>query len=520
MSDLHRLAHRVLMASFAGPVAPEWLADRLGAGLGSVCLFGSNLTGRDADVAALTAALHAAGPGCLVALDEEGGDVTRLDALAGSPVPGAAALGAVDDTGTTRAVAAGLGARLAAVGIDLDLAPDADVNSAPDNPVIGVRSFGSSPALVARHVRAYVAGLQSAGVAACAKHFPGHGDTRQDSHVDLPTVTADAGLLAGRELVPFVAAVRAGVAAIMTSHVLLPALDPRHPATTSPAVLGMLRRDLGFDGVIVSDALDMAGVSGPKAYGSIPAAAVASLAAGADLLCIGPDIDDELVGAVVAAIRDAVAAGSLPADRLADAAARVDALAVRVAAGTLAGPGPAAATGPGRPRTGPQWTGDDGDWSGIGRQVAARALRVDGAVPDLAGALAVTVHTAPLIAAGAVPWGVGPALSRRLPGVVTVDLREADAGSTVPARPDQPVVAAVRDAHRHPWVWRWLERTAAEHPLTVVEMGWPADVPLPGDCRVWTYGASRVAGEAAADLLAGGRAGGGGAGGGGAGGGR
>jgi beta-N-acetylhexosaminidase len=487
-SDPHRLAHRVLMGSFRGPVAPEWLADRLAAGLGSVCLFGSNLTGRDADVAALTAALHAAGPSCLVALDEEGGDVTRLDAVAGSPLPGAAALGAVDDPAVTRRVAAGLGARLASVGVDLDLAPDADVNSAPDNPVIGVRSFGATPALVARHVRAYVDGLQSAGVAACAKHFPGHGDTRQDSHVDLPTVTADAGLLAGRELVPFAAAVRAGVAAIMTSHVLLPALDPRRPATTSPVVLGKLRRELGFDGVIVSDALDMAGVSGPKAYGSIPAAAVASLAAGADLLCIGPDIDDATVAAVVAAVCDAVAAGTLDEARLADAAGRVDALAARISAGS--------------PR-GPQWTRDEGDWSGIGRQVAARALRVDGAVPDLAGALAVTVHTAPLVAAGSVPWGVGHALSRRLPGVVTADVREADAETAVPARPDQPVVAAVRDAHRHPWVWRWLERTAARHPLTVVEMGWPADVPLPGDCRVWTYGASRAAGEAAADLLAG-----------------
>jgi beta-N-acetylhexosaminidase len=268
----------------------------------------------------------------------------------------------------------------------------------------------------------------------------------------------------------------------------------------------MLRGELGFDGVIVSDALDMAGVSGPKAYGSIPAAAVASLAAGADLLCIGPNIDDAMVGAVVAAVCEAVTSGALDEGRLADAAGRVEALAARISAGTLgvaAPAGGAAAAGAGGPRSGPQWRGEDGDWSGIGRQVAARALRVDGAVPDLAGALAVTVHTAPLIAAGSVPWGVGHALSRRLPGVVTADVREADAETAVPARPDQPVVAAVRDAHRHPWVWRWLERTAAEHPLTVVEMGWPADVPLPGDCRVWTYGASRAAGEAAADLLAG-----------------
>ena len=123
----------------------------------------------------MAAALLAPGRACVVALDEEGGDVTRIEATTGSSLPGNAALGAVDDESLTSAVAAALGARLRRLGVDLDLAPCADVNSDPANPVIGVRSFGADPALVARHTAAFVTGLQSAGVAACAKHFPGHG---------------------------------------------------------------------------------------------------------------------------------------------------------------------------------------------------------------------------------------------------------------------------------------------------------------------------------------------------------
>ena len=183
----------------------------------------------------------------------------------------------VDDTTLTEAVARSIGAELAAAGIDLDTAPVVDVNSNAANPVIGVRSFGADPSLVARHGTAYIAGLQSAGVGACVKHFPGHGDTSLDSHLDLPTVTAPLDVLRGRELAPFVAAVAAGSLAVMTSHVLLPAIDPLLPATLSPAVVALLRDDLGFDGLLVSDALDMKGASGGR---GVPAAAVLALAAG------------------------------------------------------------------------------------------------------------------------------------------------------------------------------------------------------------------------------------------------
>src|SRR5918996_2687555 len=202
-----------LLPGFAGLEAPEWLRRRLSEGLGGVVLFARNVRDRE-QVAALTAALRAERPDLLVAIDEEGGDVTRLEAASGSSYPGNHALGAVDDLELTEQVAAAIGSDLAGVGINLDLAPVADVNTNPQNPVIGVRSFGADPELVARHVAAFVSGLQRVGVAACAKHFPGHGATEQDSHEELPTVSE--GL--ENALLPFRAAVDGGVRCVMTAH--------------------------------------------------------------------------------------------------------------------------------------------------------------------------------------------------------------------------------------------------------------------------------------------------------------
>ena len=211
--------------------------------------------------------------------------MTRLAHETGSPYPGSAALGALDDTGTTRRVYRSLGAELRGAGVNLDFAPSADVNTADDNPIIGTRAFGSDPDLVARHITAAVSGLQEAGVAACAKHFPGHGATSQDSHLEIPAVDADLELLDRRELVPFRAAIAAGVRSIMTAHLRVPALTGMTPATLVPeAITGLLRGRLGYDGVVVTDALDMRAAS--EAMG-IPEAAVRALAAGADLLCLG-----------------------------------------------------------------------------------------------------------------------------------------------------------------------------------------------------------------------------------------
>ena len=467
---LERLALAVQLPAFSGTTLSAPVADLLAEGLGGVCLFGSNTCGGHAAVAALTDAVHDANPAAVVAIDEEGGDVTRLHVADGSPVLGPAALGVVDDLTLTREAGRVVGAELAALGVDLDLAPVADVNSNPDNPVIGTRSFGTDPRRAAEHVAAWVTGLQESGVAGCAKHFPGHGDTSQDSHLALPTVDAGLDVLRDRELVPFTAAVGAGVAAVMTSHLVVPALDPGVPATLSTPILGGLLRDrLGFTGVIVTDALDMAGVSDGR---GIPEAAVLSLAAGADLLCLGADKDVDLVRAVQAAILDAVASGRLTDGRLTEAAQRV----------TTLRRGHASSPAPVTDQVAGQITGQ------IAGQVAGAraAITLQGELPDLRAACIVSVETAANIAVGAAVWGLPP--DQRI-----------DAGAAgIPG--DGPVVLQVRDAHRHPEVAAMVRRFERSRPVVVVEWGWPGpyDGVLP---RVCPRGVSGPGVRAVSDLL-------------------
>ncbi|MGC3002047.1 glycoside hydrolase family 3 protein, partial [Streptomyces sp. G35A] len=314
--QLLRWAHSVLQPGFTGTTVPDWVRRRISEGLASVVLFGRNIHS-PAQVAALTAALHAENPDLVVAVDEEAGDVTRLEARTGASRPGNLALGALDDIDVTEEVARDVGRELHALGICLDYAPSADVNTNPLNPVIGVRSFGSRPDVVSRHTAAWVRGLQSAGVAACAKHFPGHGDTVVDSHHGLPRVAAGAGFLALTALPPFIAAMDAGVRAVMAGHLLVPAYDDRWPATLSRAVLhDLLRGELGFTGLIVTDALEMGAVA--DRYG-VPDAAVRAVAAGADAVCLGGGSGDERAtarsaDALVRAVRD----GRLPEERLAE----------------------------------------------------------------------------------------------------------------------------------------------------------------------------------------------------------
>ena len=431
---LESLALRVLLPSFNGTTVPADVLRLLEDGLGGLCLFGSNTADGPDAVAAYAAAVRAVSPGAVLAVDEEGGDVTRLHVPDGSPVLGPLALGAADDLALTRAVGRAIGLELAAVGINLDLGPVADVNSNDDNPVIGTRSFGSSAAEAGAHVAAWTLGLQSAGVAACAKHFPGHGDTAEDSHLALPVLDVDISTLAARELVPFVAAIEAGTAAVMTSHVVVPTLDPELPATLSPTILGLLRDRLGFGGVIVSDALDMAGASAAR---GIPEAAVLSIAAGADLLCIGADNSVEQVRSIQAALVDAVRSGRLSVERLTEAASAVS----RVSDSSV------------ERRVDP---GEEPQTNRMVAEGAARSVTVSGTLPPLAGARVVRVDSAGTIAIGAAPWGL-PSDAVVAPG--STDL------------PDGPLVVQVRDAHRQPDVQNTL--SAAGSGAVVVEWGWP-----------------------------------------------
>ena len=491
---LRRNIRTTLMPGFVGTVLPDWLERRLRDGLGAVCLFGQNIVS-PGQLQALNAAIHAANPLAVIAIDEEGGDVTRLYVQSGSPYPGNAILGRIDDLDYTEQVGRLVGWELRQAGVTLNFAPDADVNSNPDNPVIGVRSFGTDPVRVGLHSAAWVRGLQSTGVAACPKHFPGHGDTALDSHVARPVVDLPLETLRERELVPFRAAIAAGAKTVMTSHILLPRIDAELPATLSPAILGgLLRTDLGFDGVIVSDALDMAGASGTL---GIPGAAAAALAAGCDLLCIGTENTADQLDQIEAAVLAAVADG-LPPERLADAAGRVRRLAAGTRAATRATPIPPAA----RLEAEPSFD--------IGRILASFSLN-DRAKRWLAAAPAtfsvVRLDTASNIAVGGAPWGPFAAVNAQPESDLALAwqarhlVARAVGDSSELVLPAAPVVVIGRDNHRHPFVRELVDALRAERrDVIVVDMGWPSDDLTYAD--IATFGASRLAGRALLELLA------------------
>jgi len=504
--SLARLADAILIPPFGGRAAPGWVRSALRGGLGGVTVFGPNIAG-PAQLAALTARLRAATAEPLIAVDEEGGDVTRIAHLVGSNYPGNAALGAVDDVVLTEAVYRALGTDLAALGINVDLAPSVDVNTAADNPVIGTRSFGADTGLVARHARAAVTGLQSAGVAACAKHFPGHGSTRIDSHHSIATVDVPLKLLAQRDLPPFSAAIAAGVRAIMPGHLRVPELTGDLPASLSAAAqTGLLRGELGFTGVIISDALEMRAVSEP--FG-LPEVAVLAVAAGTDLLCFGRDQDRATYLAVRDALAAAVTSGRMPGARLEDAAARVADL--RAWAAAARQNAPAQTTDHqimGRQTMGRQLA-DGGDAADVGLAAARRAVRVTGGLARPARPLhrPVLVEVVPPanIAVGVVPWGLEawvPADSIVRLGVDAGPGELAQAADrALAAAAGRPLVVVVRDAHRYQAARDVVTRLLAARPDTVVvEMGLPVWRP-PHAVHVATYGAARISGLAAAEIL-------------------
>jgi beta-N-acetylhexosaminidase len=467
--ELDRLAAGCLLAGFAGPRVSDSIRRWVDAGLGGVVLFSWNVEGRD-QLAGLTADLRRDRPELVVAIDEEGGDVTRLEADRGSSYPGNWALGTIDDPGLTEGVAEAMGADLAAVGVNLNLAPVADVSANSLSPIVGVRSFGSDPELVARHVRAFVSGLQRSGVGACAKHFPGHGDAIEDSHLELPTVERDEETMAAM-LLPFRSAVEAGVRAVMTAHIRIAGLDDA-PATLSRAAIGgLLRGKLGFAGVVVTDALEMRAVSSTV---GVEEGAVRALEAGADALCLGHDLQPALVHAAVV---DAVRSGRLPEERLREASSRV--------AGLPAAPVPISNAEP----------------RGIGLSAARRALVVDGDVALTRPPLVIELAPEASIAAGEARHGLADSLS----SAELVRLHDAplDPRRLLADHYERQLVVVVRDAHRHTW-----ERVAAEALLEAAPDGVLVEVGVPvwrpdGARYVATHGLARVNLEAVAERLQG-----------------
>ncbi|MGY1546413.1 glycoside hydrolase family 3 protein [Streptomyces sp. MN6] len=252
----------------------------------------------------------------LISIDQEHGANVRIGSGA-TQLPGAMALGAGGSLSDARTAGRISGTELAALGIHQNFAPVADVNVNPANPIINVRSFGADAREVGRMVAAQVTGYQRAGVVACAKHFPGHGDTGQDSHTELPVITHTREEWERIDAPPFRAAIAAGVDSIMTAHLQVPALDPSNePATLSPTILqGVLRGELGFDGVIVTDALNMTGVRTKYGDDRVP---VLALKAGADQLLFPPDIDVAYHG-----VLSAVRTGEVTEERLDESVLRI-----------------------------------------------------------------------------------------------------------------------------------------------------------------------------------------------------
>lgn len=470
---LRRLANAVLVPGSSDPALPDWLGRELAAGLGGICWFGNEPGG-------LAAAVHGINAGALILSDEEGGGVTRLESATGSSWPGNAALGAVDDPDITEQVAAGIAARAAAAGIDVALAPIVDVNADPENPVIGVRSFGADPTLVSRHGAAFVRGVQSQGVAACAKHFPGHGNTHTDSHFALAFVSDDVETIRRRDLAPFAAAVSAGVRCVMTAHVVFPAVDDV-PATTSHRWLtAMLRDELGFDGVVISDALDMQAIAGGIGRG---AGAVAALAAGVDLVCIGnpgfpESYDNETV---LAEVRDAIVAavvdGSLAAARLEAAGERLAALTSWISS--------ARATTSRQPPS-----------PAFGGEVARRAVRSDGDVRITSTPLVIVDERVNMAEGRIGSSQIATELVRRFPDADLVRADAADVGRAVTT--GRPVVI-VTDGLGEGAAWRAVRAQRAD--AVVLHTGpLPSAIPPP---VVHSLGPGPANAAAAVDLVAG-----------------
>ena len=503
-AQLIRDAGTVLQMAFVGTKAPDWVLRALDDGaLGGVVPFARNLQSPE-QIAALCAQLRAANPEVLIALDEEGGDVTRLEVGGGSSYPGNLALGKADDVALTEAVARSIGRDLTTLGVNFNYGPCVDVNANPDNPVIGTRSFGADSDLVARHSAAYVRGVQSQGVIGCAKHFPGHGDTAGDSHLGLPLIEYDEDS-ERLHLAPFRAAIDAGAKAIMTAHILFPRRDAEVPATMSHAILtGLLREELGYQGLIVTDGIDMGAISGR--YG-VAEGTVRAIAAGCDAICWGGSKADEttyryLRNALVWAVRE----GRLSPERLREAAERS-----RTAASwSLAATAAAAVSTAEVDRS-------------VGLAAARRAITARGELRPFTAAPHV-VEFSPLVSIAvdtATPWGLAEPLAELVPGttsariaaptahVETIGLMqshvvdqdaEVDIATQLAAADGRPLVLAVRDLHRNPWMRRAVESVRTKRPdAVVVEFGLPH-----GDTAdVCTFGGSRVSGIAAAEFLAG-----------------
>ncbi|MBI4901124.1 MAG: glycoside hydrolase family 3 protein [Actinobacteria bacterium] len=472
--EARRLAYGVLLAQFPGLSIPPWLQPALAGGLAGIIVYGENTPDVETTrllVAEFQEAVRAAGqPPLIVTADEEGGDVTRLQYVEGSSLPGNAALGDVDDVSLTRRCAAAYGALLAYAGLTLTIGPCLDVASEPLNPVIGVRAFGSDTDLVARHGAAFAAGLRESGIRSCGKHFPGHGATRTDSHLALPVLDVPLVLLAQRDEAPFTC----GVDAIMTAHVVVPELGP-DPATLSAWSTQRIRA-LGITGPIITDALGMRAVADLYDMGE---ASVRALEAGADLLCLDsptgrdPQADFETA---VAGVTAAILSGRLEPDALRASHQRNLALT-------------------GTPASTAALADILAELEVAGHEAAVRAVRTAGFVRCDPPVIVADLRHRVSIAAGPAPLALAQVLERR--GALARLVRGSHAAMDAAETP----VAVVREPLADAAEGEALSALLARRPDTVVVHTGTADAAPEAERLIYAHGAGRVNAEAVADLL-------------------
>lgn len=455
---------------FGGAVVPEWIKPWLDNGLGSVTLFASNTPNFEA-TATLISELRSYNSDVLVAIDEEGGDVTRLFVREGSRYPTPALLGQCDDEELTFQSYHSMGTVLRQLGIDITYAPVADVVAFENNPIVGVRSFGMLTDVVTRHVAQAIKGLQDAGIGACVKHFPGHGAVLEDSHHDLPRIKLSLADYETQHILPFKNAIDNGVAAVMIGHLIAEALDPELPASLSPKVIGQyLRGTLGFKGLVVTDALDMGAIGGPT---MIHDSGFKALLAGADLLCFsGMGDQSQFVSSSFDYIKSALENDKLSLTGLEESGQRIaqwrSKIPVRI-------------------------TKDES----INFKDLIAGFEITGSVELEPGAVnLVEIGTKPTIAAGDVSWG----MHRELRAVgIACDIHASDAESLATKR----LVVAFRDAYRDAPLLATLRRLYERYPDAIfIDMGWPTREFSPTNL-IRAFGSSAVISQAVAARIRG-----------------
>lgn len=448
----------VLSPGFGGTEIPQYIREYLNQGLGGITLFGSNTPDLES-AAALIKQIRAINPYCIISIDEECGDVTRLWAKSGSPFPSPYVLGRVSDATFTESVFQQLGANLSQLDIDLTFAPVLDLAISKDNPIVGVRSFGSSPALVSSQGAAAVRGLAKAGISTAPKHFPGHGKTSADSHLDLPTIEASLQELMSDDLLPFVAAIKEGAPAIMMGHLLVPAVDSLPASLSSVWINEILRDKLNFTGVVVTDALDMGALGGLE---NIHRSSIAAIRAGANLLCLSGISDQSKILTDILTLAESELSDE-DLNKISDSKQKIRSL-----------------------RRNASVTSSlvDLDTSRI-----ARGFEVIGNPKLEAGSTAVmSLGATPTIASGSISWGLEASLTLRGHPITEFDTAKNQ-------------IVQFRDAWRDEKVLDRLLMLRTNHPNAIfVDFGWPT-TSFTADNLIRAFGATRAHADAVAQHL-------------------